>query len=65
VQPNIGGDVALFQGIAKELIENENIDKQFIEKYTNGFEIFAHKIRETPWDNITLSSGVNRPQINV
>jgi molybdopterin-dependent oxidoreductase alpha subunit len=63
VQPNIGGDIALFQGIAKELIENENIDKQFIEKHTNGFEIFAHEIRKTPWDNITLSSGVNRPQI--
>jgi len=63
VQPNIGGDIALFQGIAKELIENENIDKQFIEKYTNGFEIFAHEIKKTTWNNITLSSGVNRPQI--
>jgi len=37
VQPNIGGDIALFQGIAKELIENENIDKQFIEKYTDRY----------------------------
>ena len=55
VQPNIGGDVALFQGIAKELIEKENIDKQFIEKYTNGFEIFAHEIKKTTWENITLS----------
>ena len=63
VQPNIGGDIALFQGIGKELIENENIDKQFIQKYTNGFENFAHELRKTSWDNITLSSGVNRTQI--
>ncbi|GIS72921.1 MAG: hypothetical protein CM1200mP10_24980 [Candidatus Neomarinimicrobiota bacterium] len=39
VQPNVGGDIALFKGIAKVLIESGNIDKAFIETIHQGTKI--------------------------
>ena len=37
ISVNINGDMALFRGFSKVIIEGENYDKEFIKKYTNGF----------------------------
>jgi len=60
IQPNIGGDIALFKGIAKSIIDSQNIDNRFIKLYTNGFRSFAENIKSTSWNNIEISSGVSR-----
>ncbi len=65
----IGGDMAVFQGILKELIAEEErrpreiFDHDFIRKHTTGLdELIAH-LRNVSWDDITLSSGLSREQI--
>jgi len=64
VQPNIGGDIALFKGIAKVLIESGNIDRAFIEDHTSGYHSYAQDIMETSWADITKSSAIDRAQIS-
>lgn len=65
VQPHIGGDLALFAGIAKVLLEQENasIDLAFINDYTEGYEAFGAGIESLGWDDIEASSGVARAEI--
>ena len=65
IQPNIGGDIALFKGIAKGLfqIETQNsgtIDLDFILNHTNNFEVFREGIHATTWESIEKDSGLTR-----
>ncbi|HVU15421.1 MAG TPA: FdhF/YdeP family oxidoreductase [Candidatus Didemnitutus sp.] len=66
----INGDMAVFQGVMKELLAEEEknpgriFDRSFIEQYTHGYpELIAH-LRATSWDDILAVSGLNREQIH-
>ncbi|HEY4299754.1 MAG TPA: FdhF/YdeP family oxidoreductase [Candidatus Didemnitutus sp.] len=65
----INGDMAVFQGLMKELLEAEEkspgqvFDRAFIEQHTHGYaELIAH-LRTVSWDDITAASGLRREQI--
>ena len=59
----IGGDQALLQGIAKVILEEGNLDWDFIDGQTIGFEEWKGKIRESSWDEIVNQSGISRSRI--
>ena len=65
----INGDVALFQGIAKSVLEREDaapgqvLDHGFIADHTDGFALFAAHVRATSWEAIERGSGVSRELI--
>jgi molybdopterin-dependent oxidoreductase alpha subunit len=65
----INGDIALFRGMMKEMLAEEDrrpgevFDWDFIRQHTVGFEEFAAGLRETSWEEILVSSGLNRDQI--
>jgi len=63
LQPHIGGDIALFTGLAKATLESggENID--FLNQHTVGFEASAQVVKETPWVKIEAESGISRQKI--
>jgi molybdopterin-dependent oxidoreductase alpha subunit len=69
LQVRINGDVALFKGLAKEMLERETadpgtiLDHQFIDEYTSGFEEFVLNINEVEWPAIIEQSGISREQI--
>ena len=63
IQPNIGGDLALFKGIAKVLLEKSHVDSEFIANYTHGFDVFSKDVKETPWEKIVEVSGLDQSQI--
>ena len=63
IQPNIGGDIALLKGVAKALIEKEQLDQSFINEHTNGFIEFEHDVNRTSWDDIERYSGIGRKEI--
>jgi molybdopterin-dependent oxidoreductase alpha subunit len=63
IQPNIGGDLALFKGIAKVLLEKSHVDSEFIANYTHGFDVFSQDVKETPWKEIVEVSGIDQWQI--
>ena len=52
VQPRIAGDLALLRGVAKHLFERAEtdpkaIDREFIERYTTGFEAYRSLVEAT------------------
>src|SRR4051812_27598003 len=60
----VGGDVALFQGIGKALLERESVlDREFIRTYTDGFDAYATALHDTSWEAIVEASAVSRDEI--
>jgi molybdopterin-dependent oxidoreductase alpha subunit len=69
LQVRINGDVALLQGIMKEMLEEEArrpaevLDHQFIREQTEGFEEFAQALGRADWDRLVEQSGISRDEM--
>jgi anaerobic selenocysteine-containing dehydrogenase len=68
IQPRIAGDLALLRGVAKHLLEAARtdptaIDRQFIDRYTSGFEAYRARVEAVSWDELERQSGVPPAQI--
>ena len=63
IQPHVGGDSALITGIAKYLIENGNVNADYIEKYCDGYEAYIKFIDTLTWAVIERESGVEKSDI--
>jgi molybdopterin-dependent oxidoreductase alpha subunit len=64
LQVRINGDVALLKGISKAVLAHEGaLDRDFIAKYTNGFDDFVAALQEVSWDEIVEQSGVAKELI--
>jgi molybdopterin-dependent oxidoreductase alpha subunit len=59
----INGDLALFQAIGALLLEWDAVDREFVERYTHGFEDWATHVRAVEWDVVQRSTGLSRGQI--
>jgi molybdopterin-dependent oxidoreductase alpha subunit len=65
----INGDLALFKGIMKELLDEERkqpgkiFDHEFIARYTTGYDPLIASLDEAGWEEIAASSGLHRYQI--
>ncbi|MDO3385344.1 FdhF/YdeP family oxidoreductase [Gilvimarinus sp. SDUM040013] len=60
VQPNIGSDLAVLNGIAKALLESGRECGAFIEKHTQGFEQYVEQITALQWQDIVATCGLTR-----
>ncbi|MGW7340930.1 FdhF/YdeP family oxidoreductase [Streptomyces sp. NPDC054808] len=64
-----GGDLALFQGLNRLLLESEDarpgavLDHDFIGSHTSGFEEFARHARSIAWEDVLRATGVARADI--
>jgi molybdopterin-dependent oxidoreductase alpha subunit len=63
LQPKIGGDIALFKGLAKALIERGAAARDFIAAHTEGFAAFEADVAAAEWNAIESGSGVARGEI--
>ncbi len=68
VQVRIGGDLALLRGIGKTVLERAEtdpsaIDREFIERYTDGFDAYRQRCDATTWAEIEDVSGLTEVQI--
>jgi molybdopterin-dependent oxidoreductase alpha subunit len=67
----VNGDVAAIKGILKDLFERERaghipaIDREFIQTYTEGFEVLLADVEATDWEEIEENSGLTRNQLRV
>ena len=59
----IGGDQALLQGIAKIVLEEGQLNWEFIDKHTEGFEQWKEHISKVSWDEIIEQSGIEKERI--
>ncbi|MGJ5670178.1 FdhF/YdeP family oxidoreductase [Rhodococcus aetherivorans] len=69
LQIRIGGDQALFQGLAKLLLEEEDrrpgtvLDREFLDSRCAGFEQWAEHIRAVDLATVLEATGLTREQI--
>jgi len=69
VQVRLSGDLALFKGLCKEILEEEAkrperiVNRSFIEQRTSGFADFQTSLAAVSWDDIVEQSGISRSQI--
>ncbi|MEO6246484.1 MAG: FdhF/YdeP family oxidoreductase [Opitutaceae bacterium] len=69
LQPRIGGDLALFKGLMKAMLEADAvrpggvIERAFIELHTAGFDDLARDLAATTWEEICAASGVAQDAI--
>ena len=63
VQPHIGGDLALLQGLAKAVLEANGQDTDYIDAHVNGFAAYAAHLRSLDWKQLSAESGVEEAQI--
>jgi len=68
LQPRIGGDMALMRGIAKATLElartdPKAVDREFIERHTEGFEAYSAVCEAAAWEEIESQSGISRSDI--
>lgn len=59
----INSDQALFRAFSKSIIESDNIDEDFINKYTNGFENFRKIAVEARYEEISEITGIPLQEI--
>lgn len=53
-----GGDIALLYGVLKRLLETGNINRDFVEKHTAGFEALEQRARQLSWEELEAGSGL-------
>ncbi|WP_405696059.1 FdhF/YdeP family oxidoreductase [Streptomyces sp. NBC_01185] len=69
LQIRSGGDLALFQGLNRLLLEAEDarpgsvLDQEFISSDTSGFEEFSRHARTVAWDDVLAATGLTRAEI--
>lgn len=63
VQPHIGGDVALFTGVAKALLAAGAVDRAFIDRHVEGFDRWHTEVASIEWATIVERSGVDESAI--
>ncbi|MGW0694970.1 FdhF/YdeP family oxidoreductase [Streptomyces sp. NPDC002738] len=71
LQIRSGGDLALFQGLNRLLLEAEDsrpgtvLDHDFIRSNTSGFEEFSQHARNIAWEDILSATSLTREEIEV
>jgi molybdopterin-dependent oxidoreductase alpha subunit len=70
LQVRINGDVALFKGILKTLVEAEDaapgsaVNWDFVRDNTSGISALLEDVRAASWDTIERVSGISRDEIH-
>ncbi|WAH56111.1 FdhF/YdeP family oxidoreductase [Pseudomonas silvicola] len=75
LRPALGGDMALFRGMAKFLLQWERdaqasgepavFDHAFIEEHTTGMDAYLAEVDATPWPHIIEQSGLSLADIEM
>lgn len=63
LQPIPGSDVALFMGIQKALLEKGNIEREFLQAYSENWQAVIDRVENTSWETITQICGVSQTEI--
>ncbi|GAA0982606.1 FdhF/YdeP family oxidoreductase [Acrocarpospora macrocephala] len=57
---NIGGDIGFLNGVLKHLVENDWLDKAFIDTHTSGFDAVRESVAAQTWESLEALSGATR-----
>jgi molybdopterin-dependent oxidoreductase alpha subunit len=59
----LNGDLALFQGIGRLLVEWDAVDHEFIARHVHGFDEWREHVLAADWEQIEQVTGLSRAQI--
>jgi len=57
---HVGGDVGFFNGVLKELLALEGVDRDFVRTHTTGFDQLVAELDRQPFDELERASGASR-----
>ncbi|NUT44157.1 MAG: FdhF/YdeP family oxidoreductase [Thermoactinospora sp.] len=60
---NVGGDIGFLNGVLKHLVENDWIDKAFVDSRTSGFDSVRQALAEQSWEELEALSGSTRAEM--
>ncbi|MBT2224556.1 FdhF/YdeP family oxidoreductase [Nonomuraea sp. NEAU-A123] len=60
---NVGGDIGFLNGVFKHLIENDWVDKAFVDQRTSGFEEVRRALADQTWEELEALSGATRDEM--
>ncbi|MEV0591832.1 FdhF/YdeP family oxidoreductase [Nonomuraea cavernae] len=60
---NVGGDIGFLNGVLKHVIENDWVDKVFVDEHTTGFERLRRTVSEQSWEELEALSGASREEM--
>ncbi|HET7706823.1 MAG TPA: FdhF/YdeP family oxidoreductase [Thermoanaerobaculia bacterium] len=63
LQPHIGGDIALYKMLLKELVQRGAIDEQFIAAHTAGWDDVRRDLDAASWESLSAACGLSRADI--
>ena len=63
VQSRLGGDMALFRGVARLLLEGGHQDGEFIDAHCQGFDDYAALARSVDIDAVLAATGITHAQL--
>lgn len=63
LQPHVGGDIAVFKGILKALIDLGGVDREFVGAHVQGWADVERDAAETPWEILESRGGVPRASL--
>lgn len=69
LQIRSGGDLALFQGLGRLLLEADDaapgtvVDRDFVEQHTVGFAEWEQHVRAVDWDDVLAATGLTMDEI--
>lgn len=58
-----GGDTAFFNGALKHLVENDRLEKRFLDRHTAGFDEVKEHVQALSWDRLVSDSGLGKEEI--
>lgn len=64
LQPHVGGDVALLKALLKGLVERGAIDREYIARFTAGWDEVERDVRSASWESLVEGSGVPKTAID-
>ncbi len=63
LQPNIGSDWFLLQGLAKAVVEKNGVDEEFVDQHTQNYSSLSQSLASLSWGVIIQATGLSQAQI--
>lgn len=62
-QINIGGDIGFLNGVAKAMVDNDWIDRRFVDEHTTGYDSLKNSLANQSWEALEATAGVDRSEM--
>ncbi|MEQ7009963.1 FdhF/YdeP family oxidoreductase [Actinopolymorpha sp. B17G11] len=60
---NVGGDIGFLNGVAKHMIDNSWIDRNFVDHHTTGYADLVATLDGQSWEDLEATAGTSRAEM--